>query len=341
MKIEKKFNILLVWLLLLSMGYLLAWTYTMNVATPSGSDDPREADDRIREGKGGFIERFGVDHFCTASSTGVYDHADTGKHEFITLIDMGSDPTAAAGYAHIYMNNDELFYQDDTDTTCQITKDGQIEYQSITDVNSDTYIVSVDNAGTGTANLIKADANDLATLPDGAVLAAATASGDGDRTIADKGYVDAHGIVQVVNTMVGGGNTGSTIIPSDDTIPQITEGDEYMTLAITPTSATNKLKIEVTCIITNTATAKDLTIALFQDTTASALAAAGIALYNANYMQTITFVHYMTASTTSETTFRVRAGGSGTGTTTFNGSAATRRHGGVAASSITITEIKG
>ncbi len=58
-------------------------------------------------------------------------------------------------------------------------------------IANNTFLTATDNAGTGTANLIKANTSDLAVLPDGALLDAATESGDGDRTIADKGYVDA------------------------------------------------------------------------------------------------------------------------------------------------------
>jgi len=52
------------------------------------------------------------------------------------------------------------------------------------------------------------------------------------------------------------------------------------------------------------------------------------------------FTHFMTAGTTSETTFRFRAGGHTTAQVTFNGYGAARFYGGVMASSITITEIK-
>lgn len=156
-----------------------------------------------------------------------------------------------------------------------------------------------------------------------------------------KAYTDAHGTVQVVNTQTGAVNTGTTIIPYDDTIPQITEGDEYMTLAITPTSANNKLKIEVVGHFAHSTIRPAFAIALFQDTTANALAAmcAG-SNYSAGQDMPICFTHYMTAGTTSETTFRVRAGASAAGTTTFNGAGGARKLGGVMASSITITEIK-
>jgi hypothetical protein len=48
--------------------------------------------------------------------------------------------------------------------------------------------------------------------------------------------------------------------------------------------------------------------------------------------------HYMTAGTTSATTFKVR-GGVNAGTLTFNGEVGARLFGGVCASSITVTEI--
>ena len=52
-------------------------------------------------------------------------------------------------------------------------------------------------------------------------------------------------ILQMVYVFTGAYATGSTTIPFDDTIPQITEGNEVMTLAITPTSASSKLLVNV------------------------------------------------------------------------------------------------
>jgi hypothetical protein len=144
-------------------------------------------------------------------------------------------------------------------------------------------------------------------------------------------------IVQVVNTQTGASTTGSTAIPDDNSIPQNTEGDEYMTLAVTPTSATNKLRIDVVCLLANSG-GSAVRAALFQDSTADALAAGRNAGNTAGAMVQVSFTHYMTAGTTSSTTFKVRGGGDG-GTTTFNGSGGTRLFGGVAASSITITEV--
>ena len=79
-------------------------------------------------------------------------------------------------------------------------------------------------------------------------------------------------VVQVVNVTDGAVATGTTVMAFDDTIPQNTEGDEYMSLAITPKSTTNILKIEV---VANSAATAGTTaiVGLFQDSTDDALAA--------------------------------------------------------------------
>lgn len=144
--------------------------------------------------------------------------------------------------------------------------------------------------------------------------------------------------IQIVNTTDGAVATGTTAFPNDDTIPQNTEGDEYMTLAVTPGATTNILKIEV--VFTAATTGATINgLGLFQDSTAGALAA--IQFYNAaDTPTTVTMIHYMTAGTTSATTFKVRAGAT-SGTMTFNGASSARKLGGVYSSSITITELKG
>lgn len=146
-------------------------------------------------------------------------------------------------------------------------------------------------------------------------------------------------VVQVVNTMNSAVSTTTTAMPYDDTIPQNTEGAELMTVTITPTNTNNKLRIDVTVFCASSF--GDMVVALFQDSTANALAAGGHDIVNrANAMCQISFTHYMTAGTTSATTFKVRGGQSNAGSTfTFNGDNGARLFGGVIASSITVTEI--
>lgn len=148
-------------------------------------------------------------------------------------------------------------------------------------------------------------------------------------------------VVQVVNYQTGAFATGSTAIPLDDTIPQNTEGNEYMTLAITPKATTNKLIIEAYGLFYGGGN-RNITMALFQDSTADALAAVldevdptSAAITNTG----ISLRHFMTAGTISATTFKIRAGNSSALAINFNGNTA-RLYGGVAASSITITEVK-
>jgi len=145
-------------------------------------------------------------------------------------------------------------------------------------------------------------------------------------------------IIQTKNFQTGALDTGTATIPFDDTIPQITEGDEYMTLAFTPTSATSKLHIDVRVNINHTAESA-LVVALFEGTTADALACFYTRM-DGYKSKNVSFSHYMTAGTTSELTFRVRAGADFAGTTGFNGYSSLARYGGSLASSITITEIK-
>ena len=146
-------------------------------------------------------------------------------------------------------------------------------------------------------------------------------------------------LVQQVVTQVSAVNSGSTQIPADDTIPQNGEGIEFMTLAITPTNAANRLVIDAQCMLASSVTARYGTMALFQDTTVDALAATVGYFRDTNSMFQQPLAHHMTAGTTSATTFKIRAGLHSTGTLTFNGVAAGRLYGGVASSFIRISEI--
>ena len=141
-------------------------------------------------------------------------------------------------------------------------------------------------------------------------------------------------VLQVVNYQIGTIISSTTAIPIDNTIPQITEGAEFMTLAITPTSATNKLRIEVIAQCFSDGTYR--TVALFQDSTANALAV------STGYTGggPVSFSYLMTSGTTSSTTFKVRGGANTAVNCSLNGNSGTQMFGGAYSSSITITEIK-
>ena len=157
---------------------------------------------------------------------------------------------------------------------------------------------------------------------------------DGTAVVASQSQV-----VQVVNTQTGALATGTTTTPRDDTIPQNTEGDEVMTLAITPKDTSNILIIQVDAFASHSVGAGWFTLALFQDTTLNALAAIPEQTPGGSEPHMLTLTHKMTAGTTSATTFKARIGLDVAGTTTFNGNSGARIYGGVAASSITIWEV--
>ena len=172
------------------------------------------------------------------------------------------------------------------------------------------------------------DSGDTFTIPSGVnITNSGTATGFGGGKV-----------VQVVNFQTGAVATGTTVMPHDDTIPQNGEGNQFLSLAITPTNSSNKLLIQVVLGV-SVSGAFEIGMALFQDSTTGALGALNQMRVQNNTQNILSVNHYMTAGTTSSTTFKIRVGGNGAGTWTFNGQSAARRYGGVEASSITITEI--
>lgn len=144
-------------------------------------------------------------------------------------------------------------------------------------------------------------------------------------------------IAQVQTFSTGAVATGTTTIPGDDTIPQITEGDQYMTLAFTPTNVNSTLEIDVLWVGSHD-TGTQIVVALFRDAVTDAISVSCKNTHTGTAIADIAFKHVMTAGTTSVITFRVRAGATAAGTMTFNGAAGVRRFGGLVASRITIKE---
>jgi hypothetical protein len=153
-------------------------------------------------------------------------------------------------------------------------------------------------------------------------------------TIATTAFV-TNRLVQNLNVTTGAVASGTNYLVADNTIPQITEGDQYMTLAITPTSATSLLEISITAVLEVNAAAQG-GLLLFRDAVSDALATVFFTMVG-NRGYPVSFTHRMTAGTTSEIIFRVRGAGDN-GTMTFNGFNTLARHGGRIASGITIKE---
>jgi len=146
-------------------------------------------------------------------------------------------------------------------------------------------------------------------------------------------------VLQVVNVQTSALATGTTQIPHDATIPQITEGDQYMSLAITPTNVSNVLVIQVITYTSFSVALHQLTQALFKNTDTNALAISSRrGTTQTDEAATLGFVYSMVAGTTSPITYKVRCGAGGVGTTAFNGRPGVQEFGACPKSSITITE---
>ena len=155
--------------------------------------------------------------------------------------------------------------------------------------------------------------------------------------------VSAGKVKQIVYTASGAVASGTTQIPNDDTIPQNTEGTAWTALdtTITPTSASSLLVIELTVsTASNNTSGANVIAALFQDSTANALAASITRSTAVNAETTFNLRYVMVAGATSATTFKVRFGPDATGgTVTVNGVNTARRFGGAAVSTLSITEV--
>lgn len=151
-------------------------------------------------------------------------------------------------------------------------------------------------------------------------------------------------VVQQVHTMPGSQvyAAAPVAVPIDDTKPQKTEGFEILSLAVTPKDATNILEVEVVGCFDCNAGARWWVMSLFKGTESDALATSWTHMQeNAiDYGSPLAIRYQMVAGTTSEITFKVRAGTDAGSRMASNGIDAVggRLFGGTSASSITITE---
>lgn len=121
-------------------------------------------------------------------------------------------------------------------------------------------------------------------------------------------FADGGKLVQFKSAEYTTRTSVTTAFPFDDTVPQNTEGTEIITLPITPESTSNKLAIEFFMPMWDGDTVRVGTVALFQDSTADALAVGQNINSTNTYSKQLFMVHVMDAGTTSSTTFKIRVG---------------------------------
>jgi hypothetical protein len=197
-----------------------------------------------------------------------------------------------------------------------------------------TGVVTIDRNGS-TINSVAANA----TLDPG-VSAFYICDGSGNWIVVGQSATYSGKLLQMSTTNTAAYSNITTEIPYDDTIPQITEGDELLTLAFTPLSATSKLVIEGSLIANHSGDGGVDTFALFKDSDANAIYAAFRA-GPANSAGTMSFKYIVTAGSTTARTYKLRVGTDSptTSSVQINGYNGARILGGVVVSSLTISEV--
>jgi hypothetical protein len=153
--------------------------------------------------------------------------------------------------------------------------------------------------------------------------------------------VGGHGtIAQAVRDTDATYVTASTDLPCDNTIPQITEGEEVLSVAITPVNASSILRITAHLPL-GASTAGQVGAALFVDATAAALNAIGLRVNSAAGMQPVVLRHTVSAASTTARTYRIRIGPDvgGPADCYLNGDGTSRQFGGVCLASLEVEEI--
>lgn len=145
-------------------------------------------------------------------------------------------------------------------------------------------------------------------------------------------------MVGTASTTSGTRTTISTTIPLDDTIPQNTEGDEFITVTYTPKYADSILRVTAQIAYAREDAGHTLTMALFRDSTADADATNAVLSTGVHYIPNRIEYDYTSGSTAS-TTFKLRVGSS-SGTAAINGTTSVSYFNGTLNSFIRVDEIR-
>jgi hypothetical protein len=195
---------------------------------------------------------------------------------------------------------------------------------TVTAVSSD-YVVTSDTSDSG--NTKKSLVSDIVTLAAYTPTAANALTGS------------------VVQTVEGGTSSPVTITEDiSDITAELTTTvtGEVTTKAITPTNASNLLRIDYEVTGTIGAASVGVVMGLFQDAGSNAINLVADDPRDANVPTTVKGTHWMTAGTTSSTTFKIRIGNSAAGGTFYvnANTSGTALFNGKTKARIIITEIK-
>ena len=155
---------------------------------------------------------------------------------------------------------------------------------------------------------------------------------------AARGQFHDVGITNQARSESGTVTTGTTLIPDDNTTPQISEGIAFLNLTFRPTNVNNRLIIDIVVCYAHSSSS-NFAVCLFRDSTANALATQR-EFKTADDTAVVSYRYSMLAGTLTPINFKVRCGGGTAGTTTFNGRAGADVYNGTLWSSLTVTEVQ-
>ncbi len=244
------------------MAYTNAWSESL----PLGSENASTTDNYLRQWRKDLGERLEGMFYGFNSDSNTSPENDTGIKN-LKMYKQTSDPTKITDFGHFYVKLvggiPELFYQDDANTTLQITTGGKLSGANMSAISANsgttntvatftssdtqaTIALADDSTSGGSVPILTRVANALfinqssgdTTIGNatGDVLLS-SAAGSADRSVADKAYVDA-----IADPAYSGGQShvfdGGLIIKmgeesvAGNATDEITYGDAFPTAAI-------------------------------------------------------------------------------------------------------------
>ena len=220
------------------------------------------------------------------------------------LIDGETTATITAGVARQYWSDGTQWYAAATVTGTDFTDTNLVSGTNNTfDSAGGVTTVNVPDASATTKGAIKIATDAEVTTGASAVLA-----------VNPLQFKTLQNVLQVVSSTDATGGSTTNTIPNDDTIPQISEGAEIASLAITPISATSTLYIRANGLVSNGTAGQQSIVAAFQDSTVDAIVATKPHDYKGANTQTalpFSLTAIIASTDTVETTFSFRYGSQG------------------------------
>jgi hypothetical protein len=205
--------------------------------------------------------------------------------------EISSGDTPSSGQISLYAKTDgKMYYKDDAGVETEIGGGGGVTTSSTAPVSP--------------------SAGDLWFNSDNASLYIYYDDGDSQQWVSASWQTPNLGggkVAQVVVASTTIPSTTTASIPVDDTIPQSTEGTEFMTVSITPTNTSSTLIIEFDAWVARSDTGV-LIMALFRDSTANALQTTIQTISGPKFASPGRVKALVSAGSTRSTTFKLRYG---------------------------------